>query len=549
MKAFTDNFDRRVVPRWRETSASAEDTMSPLQPRKQVADFRADVLRVHADLEANPSAAVAIDAINVAFLAQDKGLKDAAVKILNAVPDLPSAIRQLVNPRKGTNTLLPSDPLTHGDRNEAGIRRLRRLMLQYPKNPLLFLDLARHHAILGHDEKARQAAITALGLAPHHRLVLRSVARYLINAGQMDEAHQILARAPSTKHDPWLIAAEVAVSQVAKLSPRFWREGIAMLEGRAHQPGNLSELASAIGTREVLEGKAKKAKKRFDQALLAPTENSLAQVKWAEKHTSGSFNLDKWLGQLPSAHEALFMRSYQENDIQKAALEAQLWFYDEQFSPDAAMTASYVSSMLDDHDAVIAMTDTALISHPDNEVLQNNRMCALISSGRFFKGTEAENEVAFRSAVRSLIRQIHAKDGNTTHAAANLGLLAYRAGFTDEGRIAYQSAIDWAQKQREFFSVANATMFHAREAILAKAPWAETTLKQAREAATKVSSAGLRFYMEKVEAIAKAPDKAVDILSPISGVRPVISRARVVPSFHVEQSSDGLLTLVIPKTR
>lgn len=550
MKLVRDNFDRRVIPRWREATASAKDkTLHPLRVRTRGPDFSDEVVRATAELASNPTAPVAVDALNVAAMSGNEALARAARAVIASTDDLPPAVQR---------GLLSSETEEEGDgdseastsrHSRAGIQRIRGLLKSYPNNPLLFLDLARHHAILGHHEKAETAARTSLALAPHHRLVLRSVARCFMNIGEKGEeqAHRLLADSTATVHDPWLIAAELAIAQETGRSPRYWRDAKAMLKSQSHLPANLSELASAVGTFEVLDGSLKNAKKAFEIALIDPTENALAQVKWAERRTSGSFAIERWLGEFPSAHEALYMRAYQEGDLRSAARHAQCWYYDEPFSANASVTASYVCSMLDDYASVMEMSNTALIAQPGNTLLENNRIFARISGGGIFAQDEKAIDEEINALAHQLIAQIQARDKDTTHAAANLGLLAYRCGNPLEGRMAYDFAIGWARERKEWFSVANAALFHAREAILANAEWAPELLAEAEAANTKVLSSGINFYMEKVRALAKAPEKAAEILSPENFIYTRIAKPTAPPKFEVRKDKNGLLTLILPR--
>ena len=43
----------------------------------------------------------------------------------------------------------------------------------------------------------------------------------------------------------------------------------------------LSELASSIGTVELLYGSNKKSRELFKKSLISPNDNTLAQVEWA----------------------------------------------------------------------------------------------------------------------------------------------------------------------------------------------------------------------------------------------------------------------------
>jgi hypothetical protein len=58
-------------------------------------------------------------------------------------------------------------------------------------------------------------------LAPNHRFALRSAARFFLHVGKPDDAQTILRRSEATRRDPWLMAAEIAVSTVADRTPRW----------------------------------------------------------------------------------------------------------------------------------------------------------------------------------------------------------------------------------------------------------------------------------------------------------------------------------------
>lgn len=88
---------------------------------------------------------------------------------------------------------------------------------------------------------------------------------------------------------------------------------MAFLTSNSIHPGHLSELAAAAGTIELFSGNIKASKKLFNAGLRAPTENSLAQVRWAE----GSFgtrliNESDSRKDVKSAFEAEFFHYYQD---------------------------------------------------------------------------------------------------------------------------------------------------------------------------------------------------------------------------------------------
>ena len=168
----------------------------------------------------------------------------------------------------------------------AKILRLRRRVVDDPRNVLCWLELGRNYARLGQTDKATRAIRSALAVAPDHRFVLRSAARFFLHAGEAEQAHDILRRSRATPHDPWLLAAEIAVATVVDRSSRLVKPAQGLLASDRFRPFHTAEMASALATMELVEGSAKRARKLFDASLRDPTENSVAQAQWAAQQQS-----------------------------------------------------------------------------------------------------------------------------------------------------------------------------------------------------------------------------------------------------------------------
>lgn len=123
--------------------------------------------------------------------------------------------------------------------------------------------------------------------------MLRAAARFYISEDAPEIALRLLVNTPMTRHDPWLMAAEVATAQLAGRGSKFFKHGKSMLDNPSFRLVNLSELAAAVGTVELEDGRRKDAKRRFEMAMLDPTENALAQVKWAEDKSNSLFAFGK----------------------------------------------------------------------------------------------------------------------------------------------------------------------------------------------------------------------------------------------------------------
>lgn len=549
---FSDNIDRKILPRWRDSSRVAGNSEAlALRSRKCVLSFEAELGRVREELSKYPNLGVAAEAISLARFANDISLHETAMAVLKEADSLPTNLRRHMQKETQDGLKPNGNPWGGPEDSIFQVGRLRKLMQHYPRNPLLFMDLARHQSILGEHEKAEKSARIALSLAPNHRQILRSSVRFYVNNGEGGIAMRLLAKSPATKNDPWLIAAELATAQTEERAPKFMREARRMLEQRTFQPAMLTELAAAVGTYELLDGKRKDAKKHFETALLSPNENALAQIKWADERGKLALaGIEKGFKRVASANEAAFLRSYLNQDLLIAAPYAEKWYNEEPFSADAAIMATYVYCLLDDYAAIERITEFAVRAHPTNDCLHNNDHYARISSGMLFEGDPTHVEQNIRQLVDVLMHQIRSDTADVAHAAANLGLLLYRMGIPEEGRKAYDYAVQWATKRREKFSIANALTMHSREAILAKTEWAPATLAAAQVTVKQIPnfSAGLSFYISKLEALAADPDNASTILNPATANKylkkkpmPVLGR-----DFQIRWEQDGRATLIVP---
>ncbi|MFH1495622.1 MAG: hypothetical protein ABIG70_12600 [Pseudomonadota bacterium] len=563
MSGFDENTDRNVIPRWRDSGmAAASLEAQPLVPRKVSAmDIAQELHDKLSDFRKKHSLGVAADVLNTAILGAKRGEEVAAVaQYVLEQPNTPSLLRSLAlefSGQAGTPSFIPGSAREAARQGVASIRNLLRIE---PRNPIALVDMARFQAVLGLDERARQSMRMAVALAPHHRWVLRSASRLLIHTSNPDEALRLLSRNEATKDDPWLLAAELATARVTGRDPQHWRQAKRLLDSKILRPGHLSELASAVGTLEWSNGNQKLAKKLFRLALEEPNDNSLAQIKWAEHRFKDGFTTDAVIRSVPHAYEAAFWRAYYERDMNSALRHSMYWLEDEPFSLAPAMMASYVASLLDDYDTTLDVLKQGLIANPGNRDLLNNRYYAEISGGSLFEGTREEVEDKFLHMLNELRESSRGEDATTVHSLANFGLLFYRIGQPENGKNAYDAAATIAtkniekstvpDKSRGNFVLAMALLFHAREAILSKSDWAGSTLQKAEDAVLRTDIQGAHFYLAKVKAVFKDPERAGEIFHP--GSADLFKRAREtnriadVPPFRIEYTANGVI-LHVPK--
>lgn len=566
MKSFSDRFDRQVIPGWHDSKAKALGSEAGSLVPRTSPSLAVDVETIREELDRTKSLGVAVDALNVALVASNGELASAAASIIDKKrTELPKTVVDLADRVLGRipNELpiLPSFRMFHGGQ----VRELRELLRAFPQSPLLHLDIARHFVTLGCRDKAARAVAAALTLAPHNRVVLRSAARFYSFVGEKDRAYALIRNAARTQADPWLIAAEIALSQEVNRPPLHWSKGRDFLERASVAPIHLSELATAVGTIELMSGNRKKARKLFAQGLRGPTANSLAQARWAELRMGMELVTAEPIAPqvVDHAFEARTLQAFNTGDMATALQAARNWFHVEPFSPLAASAVAHIGGLMDDYKTVMEHAELCRHVHPNDVSLRNNYLYAWISSGEIFRSgasivsndddDDDDDDVPIR-VVKNVVSELrgYIEDGgySAVHALANLGLLAYRLGQPETGRTLYDQTIQLARRGNlAAHHAAAAAVFHAREAILAGVPWASETIATARGLAKSGGSGqspapSITFYMKKIEALAKDPQLAPQILSAESAT--AFAPAKLPVSLKLETKKDGGLIVRVP---
>lgn len=512
---------RRVIPRWRSSHLIAlSHEFQPLRQRKllQPSPSR-DLANRLREFKESPSLGVAADLLAIAAMSgHPEEARDAGRYILDREETAPRLLLELAaSVVLGRSPTVPSDQQINDAR---AIARIRELLKFDPRSPALWADMARHFASLGEDEKSLRCMRTALGLAPNHRWLLRSANRLLLHLERPDEAHRILVRNARTSNDPWLLSAEIATSQILNRTPKFMRQANDIIRHKTHAAMHVSELAAAIATSYLDEGNRKGARRLLRVALKDPTENALAQIEWAERDSATSLEVEHVVNRVNDAYEADCWLKYNTGRITEALQSARKWLRDEPFADRPAAMICHIAGLLDDYKLILEITDHQLNRDPANRLHVNNRIFARISSAPHICDSD---DPSLAKEVQYLQRMISAHEQDFVHSLANLGLLRYRTGEIDKGKHAYDTALSAIEKSGvagAHLIAANACIYHAREAILARAPWAPVVLGVAAKWVKHTGGvAAYEFYLRKLDALARDPSKAGEILTPSSAPR------------------------------
>jgi tetratricopeptide (TPR) repeat protein len=304
-----------------------------------------------------------------------------------------------------------------------------------------------------------------------------------------------LRSAAGGAEDPWIAAAETAVAAVAGRSPKLAVAGRRILGGGRFPPSQLTELASALGTLEFAAGKARMAKRLFEQSLVEPTENAVAQAEWASRRLGLGITLSPRHFETPGSFEARARERLAVGAFDPALAEGERWLRDQAFSRDPVSFSSYVAAVpLERFGEAVRILRLGLVANPTDWLLLNNLAFAEASAGNVDAAREALAKISPRPTDRLQLAVLTATEG----------LLAFREGQSITGRRLYQQAIQVFTQGQFSQGATLAALFVAREEMIAGSPPEEVaeSLGRARRLAKKARTADVLAVAASLERLA-----------------------------------------------
>ena len=466
--------DRHIIPNWRSFENTAK--LGELNGSKSInldSSFRPDISDLIEDWEESNSIGVAGDIIGVALVCNQENnptVREISNFILQNKQLASNAIIEAAN-----NILKPKNdiielnfdiniPDTFDDKSNlleihVKIYDLKKRLIKNPYNPIYWVEIARYYSILGQKKKGERAIKNALFLSPENRFILRSVARFFVHTGDFEFAHDIIRKSELTKHDPWLLATEISLATLRERNSRFTKSGFQIVESGSFHPFNITELAGSLATLEMKNASLKLSKKLFQQSLIKPNDNSLAQAEWAsqEEKKLNQINPDQF--QLINSFEAMARELSDQKKWQESIDFSKKWFFDLPFSKMAVLFGNEIaSSKLKDHNQAVEIAKLGLISHPNDAHLLNNIIYSLCLQD---KTIEAEK---YLNNVRK--DDMNAKNDTAICLTATRGLYLFRKGFHNIGRQLYMESMTMAKDTGNIYLNSLALINYIREEIL-----------------------------------------------------------------------------------
>lgn len=508
MTTFLEDKNRNVIPRWRDyRTTAALGELDSLNSESTLGHKGGEHLRSKIrSWEHNRSLSYAADLMGAALvLGNHVEAREAASYLLSPASGASNLLKRhakeyLSQKSSGVPDvpeLLPGTAEQVTERSRRRIRELKVRLRSEPRNVIALVDLAREYTILGLDEKSSRAMEIALKLNPDNRFVLRSAAHLYNHQGDPQHAHRLLRHAESTRHDPWLLAAEIATAVTAGRSTTLAKVGQQFLQNRNVAPVHITELASAVATLEFFNGKTQVARKLFRTALHDPTDNSLAQAEWASRHMT-QLEVDAAQFQVPRIFEAKAWEAYTIGEWDDAMRQSAKWLHDQPFAIEPILFSSYLAgALLEDHERSARILRFGLTTHRADPTLMNNLAVSLATIGEVREAREIFNLIQYQGLNETWKITV----------TATGGLLRYKEGAPDEGRALYRRAIELARSKSLLPLSVRASLYLAREEILCNSPSALVAVELVLNELTGYKGGGLSDFYQAKDALLQAMKK------------------------------------------
>ena len=416
---------RRLIPRWRLVSSTLRQSEAmPSEKKKTRAASRPDPTQEIEETvgawDIDPSPGTLSDALALSVIPE---AASAVVRIakegLRIRDRLSPAVLQLaeslaLDQLRADRDATEEEAATVDER----VRQLRHLLRIAPANSIALLDLAQAQLVAGKERAAERLLKSALQTMPNDRIVLRTLARFYVHIGQPDKAHALIASHPRSATDPWLMASEIALSEVADTSSPLVNKGQRLLKTNAFADSHVTELAGAIASLELSHGKIKFARDLYRIALKQPNDNVLAQALMNQEWLGIAVSSAQIESQRTSASEAKLLNAWMQFDHANAETHAIAWAKEEPFSSRPIQFTSFIQIARGDYEGALKQTASGLLSNPRDGGLMANRAFTLAAVGRtadaeaLLKKQQKLHDAKFRPQYSATLGFIELQRGN-----------------------------------------------------------------------------------------------------------------------------------------
>lgn len=462
--------------------------------------LRVELAAASRTYETNPSLTSAIHLVQAAHAAGDFLIaRNAAVSIRQLLAPHANPPNFTGADQMSLDYLRMSEESTFEDSPEqlptpeslrAAISSTRRELNQRPRQPLAWLELARLYFVALEPAKAEKALSISLGLAPQSRLICRSASRFYWHQGDPERAQAVLRSSAASDSDPWLLAADLAITSLSGGSPSAIRSLRRIAHDESLHPVSRSDLASALATHELDVGTSanRRSKALLDHAARNPTDNSDAQIEWlaSSGKSATAEELRALAVEQPGSQgaigpprynfEAAAWHAYSNGRFREATDHAALWAQDEPYAMTPVNLLSFTSGLQGAYTDTIRWAEHGMRLAPRDPIPILNLSTALLESG------DIERSIDTFTALTQIVESRRGQSVVSVVAPSYFclaGCLAMRTAMPEQGERYFARATSLARSSRGITADAQRIqVIRDRERTIHKAARSGSTTRQ-----------------------------------------------------------------------
>lgn len=457
MAVLVDRNDRRLVPAWKPYNVSSPE----VQPIKFQERPQGDIGEYVSEWASHQNMANAGDLLTAAIVQNRSDIPEvmnAAQYVLNCETFVPSALK-----KQAASFINRSSDIIVDHQNLDIFKRIAELkstLIKYPTDAIAHIEIARCYLMLGILPKTELHIRYALFIDPNNRYIVRCATRFYIHIKKWEEALRVVRKSCLVQHDPWLMATEISISQINKKTSRNIKRGRNFIASDNFSAFDLTELRSAIGTEEFMSGAYSKSRRLFNDSLLDPNSNSLAQARWLVSNKDLELNFERVNLCKGQFIEAKSYQAFEKGNYTEALNDAREWLKIEPYSTRTVLYAYNIAvNYLEDTLQGEELLKDAIRTHKNNPVLLNDYAYTLAYNGKPDEASVIINKIKLDESEGSGLVDIY--------VTATKGMIAFRQQDKEKGEKLYAEAIHKSiEMAKDLFITQSAILNYCRELLL-----------------------------------------------------------------------------------
>lgn len=211
-----------------------------------------------------------------------------------------------------------------------------------PSDAITWADQAINYTLKNDRDEALKSIENAISIEPNMGFIVRNAARIFNLIGDNGRAIKLLKNSAYYRHDPQILSAEIALSQLESRRTTGVEIGDKLIKDKHYNHREKSELASTLGTIEFFKDNFKRSEQLFDLSLVEPNRNSFAQSLWYKRKEISPLQFRAYI----DSNEIQTHKYSKDNDFEKALFHSLQWMNDEPYSTRPYRVSSYIQGAI-----------------------------------------------------------------------------------------------------------------------------------------------------------------------------------------------------------